>query len=131
MVQLLPQPSTLASQAKRHLSLHVNRLPLGLGASLTNCGMKSRKSTRLVPLRRSLPLHFRRALADATLFSPPAGGLNGYKDARLAVHSKKTAHTRANANQKMACGDGFGSPNRGWIVLTNLPKIDELPAAGR
>ena len=67
MVQSLPQPSTLASQAKRQLSLHVNRLPLGLGASLTNSRMKSRKSTRLVPLRRSLPLHFRRALADASL----------------------------------------------------------------
>ena len=115
MVQSLPQPSTLASQAKRQLSFHVNRLPLGLGASLTNSRMKSRKSTRLVPLRRSLPLHFRRALADATLFSPPAGGLNGYKDARLAVRSKKTAHARANANHKMACGDCFGSPNRGWI----------------
>src|SRR5256885_7443230 len=96
MVQSLPQPSTLASQAKRQLSLHVNRLPLGLGASLTNCGMKSRKSTRLVPLRRSLPLHFRRALADATLFSPPAGGLNGYKDARLAVQDRKS--TRLNSS---------------------------------
>src|SRR5258708_2601182 len=51
MVQSLPQPSTLASQAKRQLSFYVNRLPLGLGASLTNCRMKSRKSTRLVPLR--------------------------------------------------------------------------------
>src|SRR6266699_6312481 len=49
MVQSLPQPSTLASQAKRQLSFHVNHLPLGLGASLTNSRMKSRKSTRPVP----------------------------------------------------------------------------------
>ena len=48
-------------------------------------------------------------------FRLPLEDSDGYKDARLAAHSKKTAHTKANTNHKMACGDGFGSPNRGWI----------------
>jgi len=53
MVQSLPQPSTLASQAKRQLSFHVNRLPLGLGASST--ASKFWRGTALV--MRPLLLH--------------------------------------------------------------------------
>jgi hypothetical protein len=75
--------------------------------------------SRSMPVHDGYDVHSRCTLGAPSLmllyFRLPLEESDGYKDARLAVHSKKTAHTRANTNHKMACGDGFGSPNRGWI----------------